>query len=252
MLVAGVALAIYFAFIRFDSEWQKHWKHHLFIGVLNSAIPFFLFSFAAMHIPAGYSAILNSTTPLFAVIMGSIWLGESLTIQKISGIFFGIVGVMLVTKIGADNNSPMFGYAVAACLAAPVCYSLSGIYIKKFMHNVKPMATACVSQLLAGMIMLPATILSPVKGEVTVTIMVYTIVFGVMCSAVAYILYYRLVASNGPTKALTVTFITPVFAMLWAALLLGEPITPRMIAGGFMILLGAGMVIRNQKTAKAA
>lgn len=249
LLIAGIVLVLYFAATRYDAEWKKYWKQYLVIGVINSALPFFLFSFAAMHIPAGYSAILNSSSPLFMSIFAALWLGEALTLQKMAGLMLGMMGVALVTKTGSTNADPMFAAAAAACVFAAMCYGVSGIYIRKYAKGIKPMAIAGASQLIAGILMMPLIAISPVIGEITLKVAMYTIVFAIFCSGIAYILYYKLVADVGPTRALTVTFITPVFAMVWGSVLLGEAITPKMIAGGILILVGAALVLKKSRAA---
>ncbi len=243
VLIAGIALVIYFHAIRFDAEWRTYWKTYLFIGAFNSALPFFLFSFAALHIPASYSVILNSTSPLFSAIFAAFWLGERLTPVKILGLFVGALGVALVVKIGVVATDSMFFWSVSACVLAAICYGFTATYIKKFGGAIKPMAIAGGSQLMAGLLLIPAIPLAPIRGTVTLGVVVGVIVFALVCSAIAYLLYYRLIADLGPTGALTVTFLMPVFGMFWGAIILGESITLPMIAGAAMIILGTGLVL---------
>ncbi len=253
VLIAGVALLGYFKVIKFDPDWHRYWFQYLLIGGVNSALPFFLFSFAALHIPASLSVILNSTAPLFGAIFSAIWLGERLTGLKILGLLIGAAGVALVVKVGAIKTDSMFLWAVAACTFAAICYGLAATYIKRRGNGAKPMGIAGASQLMAGLLLLPVIPFSPVRGSITLPVVVGVLVFSLLCSAIAYLLYYRLIEDLGPTKALTVTFLMPVFGMIWGALLLSETITLGMIGGTALILLGTTLVLgivgaRNVRT----
>jgi drug/metabolite transporter (DMT)-like permease len=247
VLIAGAALAGFFAVTRFKPEWRENWKHFLVIGMVNSGIPFILYSFAALYLPASLEAILNSTAPLFGAVFSAIWLAERLTLRKIAGLALGIAGVALVSSLGGFERSPMSWLALAACLLAPACYGLAGVYIRKRAASVRPMATAGGSQLAAGLVLLPLVFFFPPAGPVTLSVGALTACFALLCSAVAYILYYRLIADVGPTRALTVTFLIPVFAMVWGALFLGERITPSMIGGAAVILAGTWLIAAPRK-----
>ncbi len=243
VLIAGFALLIYFRAIKFDIEWRRHWKQYLLIGGINSAIPFSLLSFAALHIPASLSVILNTTAPMFGAVIAAFWLGERLTLTKLLGLFTGAVGVVLVTNIGTVNTGAMFTWAVSACIVAALCYGLSACYIKKHGRDLKPNGIAAGSQLMAGFLLIPIVPLSPLRGEITPEVIIGMIVFALLCSAVAYLLYFKLIADTGPTKALTVTFLMPMFGMLWGKTLLNESITAGMLAGAALIILGTGLVV---------
>lgn len=245
LIIAGVAMLCYFAVIRFDLNWRANWRQYAIIGIVNSSLPFSLYAFAAKHIPASYSVIFNSTSPLFGAVFSAIWLSDRLTIRKIAGLISGAVGVALVSKVGGAKIDAMFGWSVAACLAAPMCYGLAGIYTKKFAANIKPMAISGGSQVMAGLALLPLALLFPPTGEISTKIVVYTVILAVLCGSIAYVLYYRLVSDVGPTKALSVTFLMPAFGMLWGVLFLHESVTLPMIAGCLMIIAGTFLITRE-------
>ena len=242
--IAGVVLLAYFRLIGFDPAWRQHWRHYAIIGLVNSGVPFSLYSFAALHIPAAYSAIFNSSAPLFGAVFAALWLGERLTLLKAAGLALGIIGVGLTTWRGHSVSSPMFLWAALACLTAAMCYGLAGVYIKKFAQGTKPTAIAGCSQLLAGAFLLPVAATQPVPGPITVGIVANMLGLSVVCSAIAYLLYYRLLADVGPTRALTVTFLIPAFGMLWGVLFLHESITTPMLAGCALIVAGTLLVTR--------
>ena len=244
MLIAGVVLVVYCRAIRFDAELDRYWRQYAVIGSVNSTIPFVLFGFAALHLPASYLAIFNSTTPLFTALLAVPFLGERLTIAKIAGLFAAVGGVALVSKAGPVVPDMWFGAAVAACLGAAVCYAASSIYMKKRAAGAKPLAIAGWSQVFAGLVLLPVVPFAPPLGTVTPLVIANVLGLALVCSSIAYVLYYRLIADVGPTRALTVAFLIPVFGMLWGALFLDETITLPMIAGCALVIGGATAVLR--------
>jgi len=245
VMIAGIALVAWFRITGFDAGLRRHWRHFLVIGVLNSALPFLLFAFAAVHLPASYSAILNAAAPLFSVLLSALWLDERLTAPRIAGLAAGVGGVALVTRAGPVVPDAQFGWAVAACLAGALCYALAGIYIKRRAAGVKPMAIAGWSQVFAAAALLPLTPFAPAPGVVTGTVVVNVLGLALLCSAAAYLLYYRLIADLGPSRAMSVTFLIPLFGMTWSALLLDETITLPMLAGCALIVGGTLLVMRS-------
>jgi len=243
VLIAWAALAIYFRTVGLDMAWWRFWRQYLVIGTFNAALPFFLFAFAALHIPASYSAILNATSPFFGALFAGPWLGEKITLLKSVGFVFGIAGVGLVTGVAADAAGGSTTLAMTACLLAAMSYGFVSVYTKKFAAKVQPRAIAAGSQLMAGLLLLPLTPLAPPPGPVTSFIAVNMILFALLSSGVAFLLYFRLIADIGPTKSLTVTFLMPIFTMIWAALFIGEAITAVMIVGCGLILAGTGLVV---------
>ncbi|MBN8531051.1 MAG: DMT family transporter [Alphaproteobacteria bacterium] len=241
--IAGLALCAYFLVIRLDCEWRRLWKEYLITGMLNTGVPFILFSYAALHIPAAYSAIINATVPLWGAVFTAIWLNEKLTRSKLLGTTLGIIGVGIATGIGSTAIGGQTALALLACTGAAICYGLGGIYIKKFVKGAKPMAMAGASQLFAGLALLPLAIAMPVPGAPTLVTAAQVVTFSLLCSAVAYILYYRLMEDVGPTRTFTVTFLVPVFAMFWGVLLLAEPIHLHMVIGAGIVILGTMLVL---------
>ncbi len=245
LLIAGVVMLVYFRLTRYECEWRQHWRHYVIIGIVNSSIPFLLYAFAALHIPASYSVIFNSTSPLFGAVFSAMWLSERLTRKRVSGLLLGATGVTLVSKVGAAQMDEMFFWAVAACLVAPMCYGLSGVYVKKYAAGVKPMAIAGMSQLVAGLALVPAAIAMPPAGEITGSVVLNMLALALLSGVIGYMLYYRLLADVGATRALTVTFLMPAFGMLWGVLFLGETITASMILGSALIVGGTALIARK-------
>ncbi len=247
VLIAGIALALYLKFTQRDPGWKKNWKRYLVIGMLNSGIPFLLFSFAALHLPASVSVIINSMTPLFGALGAVIWLGEKMSMKLVAGIVLGITGVAIIRGGGNFELTGMATLSMAMCVLATMFYGIGGVYVKLHAHDLGPTEIATGSQLIVGILFLPLIFLSPVRTEITTEIAAILLAFALFCSAVAYLIYYRLLKIIGPTKATTVTFLIPVFGFIWGSLFLNEKITMEMIAGGLIVLSGTYFVVGKKK-----
>lgn len=224
---------------------RQHWKPIFFVGLLNSGIPFVLYSFAVLHISTGLSSILNATVPLFGALVAWAWLGDKPTVSRSVGLAIGFGGVVLLAggqasfKPNASGIAPV--WAVLACLAATTCYALSASFTKKHIPSLPPLVTATGSQLGASLALaLPALWFRP-DHLPSATALWSLITVGVLCTGVAYILYFKLIENAGPARALTVTFLVPVFAIAYGVLLLGESVTAWMVACGAVILVGTAL-----------
>ncbi|MDR7376935.1 drug/metabolite transporter (DMT)-like permease [Rhodoferax ferrireducens] len=224
---------------------RRHWKPVLLIGMLNSGIPFALFSFALLSITTGLSAILNATVPLFGALIAWAWLNDRPNASRSLGLVIGFVGVALLAwdkaSFKPDANGIAPGWAVLACLLASICYGISGSYTKRFLMQVPPMVTATGSQIGATLgLALPALWLWPAhwpSGHAWLAVLV----LGVVCTGLAYILFFRLISNVGPAKTLTVTFVVPVFALFYGAVFLGETLTPWMLGCGLVVVFGTAL-----------
>lgn len=224
---------------------RQHARRILWVGMLNSGIPFACYSFALLHITTGLSSILNATVPLFGALVAWVWLKDRPAGLRVAGLAIGFAGVLMLAsgqasfKPGASGMAS--GWAVLACLTATFCYALAASYTKKHLQGIPPLVTAAGSQLGATLgLALPALWFLP-KHMPSPTAWLALGVVAVVCTGVAYILYFRLIETAGPAKALTVTFLVPVFAIAYGVVLLGEQITWAMVGWGGVILLGTGL-----------
>ncbi|HEV2611135.1 MAG TPA: DMT family transporter [Noviherbaspirillum sp.] len=241
--VAGAAMLLFILARGKSMHFGTSWRQYLILGTLNSALPFALFSYAALTLPAGYSAILNATSPLWGALVGAAVLGETLTARKIAGLLIGIAGVAFLVRLGPAQFSPQVLVAAGACVIAALCYGIAGAYSKKASAGIAPPQMATGSQLGAALVLLPFLPLSPVRGEVTPLVIVIALVLALLCSAVAYFIYFRLIADLGPTKALTVTFLIPLFALIWGAVFLGEAVNLNTLIGCALVVLATWLVV---------
>ncbi|RJG04889.1 DMT family transporter [Noviherbaspirillum cavernae] len=241
--LAGVAMLLFMAATGRAMHFGTNWKQYLVLGTLNSALPFALFSYAALTLPAGYSAIVNATTPLWGALIGAAVLGEKLTARKIAGLIIGIVGVAFLVRLGPARFSQEVLIAALACIGAAMCYGIAGVYSKKTSISIAPPQMATGSQLGAALVLLPFLPLSPIRGDITLYIALVACALALLCSAVAYFIYFRLIADIGPTKALTVTFLIPLFALLWGALFLHEAVNLNTLIGCALVVLATWLVV---------
>lgn len=242
-LIAGVALAAYFAVTRFNPEYRRWGRHYVIVGILSSAVPFLLWAYAALSLTAGLLSVLNATSPMWGAVCSAVILGERLNMRRVTGLVIGVVGVALVTRPGSGDT---FSHvAVGAAVIAAFCYSLIATYIKRWASDVPSRGMAVGSQLAAGTLLIPFIPLWPPAGAATPAVVGSILALGLVCSALAYILYFRLIADIGATGALTVTYLIPVFGVLWGVLFLGEPLSLQMLAGGALVILGTVFVLRN-------
>lgn len=220
---------------------KRHWRPVLLAGVINSAIPFALFSWAVMHIATGLSSILNATAPLFAALVAWMWLGDRINRLRWVGLAVGFIGVALLAwraPAGVGVKTPMAGWAIAACLLAPAFYGLSASYARRYLTGIPPLATATGSQLGAAIgLALPTVLLWPTRMP-GLHAWLAIAAMAIFCTAIAYILYFRLIERAGPSRAMAVTFIAPVFAVVYGAIFLGESITPWMVGCALVVVCG--------------
>jgi drug/metabolite transporter (DMT)-like permease len=214
------------------------------VGCINSALPFSLLAFAATSLPAGFTSILNATAPLFGTVVAAVWFNERLMSRQILGFVLGFAGVIVLIGWQPVAVTPAFGIAVGAGLMAALLYAIAAPYIKQQLSGVPPLVIATMSQLSAAIGLLPALPLTMPKNVPTPGVMLSVLALALGSTAVAYLLYFRLIQSIGSTQALTVAYLIPVFAMIWGMLFLQEPITISMVVGGGLILGGTAIANR--------
>jgi len=242
-LIGGVALAAWFALSGFDPEWRRWWRQYLLVAVFSSALPFVLWAYAALTVTAGLLSVLNATSPMWGALCSAVLLRERLRPRRIAGLAIGIAGVVLVTR--PTGGSELHLPAIAAALAAAFSYGLIATYIKGWASNVPSRGLAVGTQLAAGLLLIPFIPLWPPQAAPTPLVTVSILALGLVCGAIAYLLYFRLIADIGATGALTVTYLIPVFGVLWGALFLGEAISAPMLAGAALVVLGTVFVLKN-------
>jgi drug/metabolite transporter (DMT)-like permease len=224
---------------------RKHWGAIGVVGILNSALPFALFAFALTTITTGLSAILNATVPLFGALVAWLWLNDRPTTLRALGLAIGFAGVAMLAWDSAsfkpDTGGLSSGWAVLACLAATLCYGIAATATKRYLTGLPALVTAAGSQLGAVLVLFVPALWSWPPATPSGRAWLALLVVGVVCTGVAYILYFRLIEETGPARALTVTFVLPVFAVLYGALFLREAVTPWMLLCAAVIVVGTAL-----------
>ena len=247
LLSASAFLFIVYRFQNYKINWKKNYKLFIVLGIGNSAIPFTLYAYAALYLPASISVILNSTAPMFGAIFGYIIIKESLSYKKIIGLAFGTLGVGVISSITLIDGTLESYLSVIACILAASLYGVSGVITKKYASDIEAKELTFGSITIAGIILLPFIIFSPISGTVTLSLVGVLIIFGILCTAIAYLIYYLLIKELGAVKALTVTYLMPVFGIFWAYVYLNEEISSSVYLGLIIILLGIYLVSSKKK-----
>jgi len=224
---------------------RQHWKASFVIGILNSGLPFALFCFALLTINSGLAAVLNATVPMFGALVAWAWFGERPSGSRIVGLVIGFTGVAMLASRSAGLHADASGYgatwAVLACLGACLCYGVAASATRRHLGGVPALATATGSQLGATLFLaLPALWFWPEKMP-SLRAWLALVVLGVACTGLAYILFFRLIERAGPARALTVTFLVPVFAVFYGTVFLGEHITQWMLVCAAVIVCGVAL-----------
>jgi len=241
--LAGLVLLLYALATHRELAIRRYWREYLVIGAINSALPFVLISTASLRLPASLAAILNATTPLFGAVFAYLWLDEPLTRRKIGGLVLGFGGVAVLAGWGPLAPTRAVMLSACASLLGAASYGLASVYTKAKASGAPLFGMATVSQLAAAVLLLPITPFAPPYSQPTAGIILAVSVLAVFCTALAYLLYFRLVLDVGPLRAITVTFLVPIFATVWGALFLKESVTASMILGCALILGGTALIL---------
>lgn len=210
--LAAVFLMIVAMFLHKPLNLRQHWRHYLVLGIFNAALPFILFGFAALTLTASALSILNATTTIWGAVIGAVWSRQPLSGRTVLGLGLGVAGVGLI--VGFDHWGAQPGAGIA---------------------------NAHGSIWAASLFIVPALPFASVTTAPGTGVMLAVIALGVVCAGVAFLLYFRLVRDIGGTSTLTVTFLIPVFGILWGHLFLGEAVTQSMIAGSLIVIFGTAL-----------
>ena len=221
-----------------------HWRAAMSAGLLNAGIPFACYAYALMHINTGLTSILNATTPLFGALIAWFWLGDKLNATRAVGLALGFTGVVLLASDvpgGISFKAGGSGLAVAACLVATFCYGISGSFTKRYLQNVPSLVTTTGSLWGASLgLGIPALLTWPDQAP-SMHAWAALGIAGLLCTALAYVLFFRLMTRTGPARAMTVTYLIPVFANLLGVIFLDEVVTHWMMGCAVVIVAGTAL-----------
>ena len=241
VLFAALFLAVVGAALRKPLDLRRNARHYLVLGLFNSALPFLLFASAARTLSASLLSILNATAPIWGAVIGAVWTRSALSARSLLGLALGVAGVALLVGFDPDALRDGAPLAIVLGLGATFSYGVATNYAKSA-RQVEPFANAHGSMWAATLLVAPALPFAPPSALPTATIALAVLALGVVCSGIAYLLYFRLIADIGAASALTVTFLVPVFGVLWGHLILGEPLGWNTLAGALVVIVGTALV----------
>ncbi|CAB3804510.1 hypothetical protein LMG28688_05995 [Paraburkholderia caffeinitolerans] len=217
------------------------------VGILNSAAPFCLFAWAELTLSAGVTSVINATTPLFGAVVAYLWLKDRLSGSRIAGLVIGFAGVLalvwdqIATRAGDGASTSATVLAAGAALCAAALYGVAASFTKRHLTGVDPLTVAAGTMTAATVVLTPFALATWPHAAVSLHAWGAALCLGVACTGVAYLLFFRLIAAIGPARTITVTFVIPVFGILWGALFLGERVSVGMIEACVAILAGTSL-----------
>lgn len=242
--IAALGLLLYAVALHNLPAFRPRWRQFLILGILNNVIPFVLLANATINLNASIAAILNATTPLFTAMVASLWLGAAFTRRIGVGILLGLLGVAVLMGWSPLPLTDQTIWATLQALIATFSYGMAAVYARKTFPGVAPLHTA-IGQLCGSTVVL-LTLAAPrlptalPANNVTLAV----ILLALLCTSLAYLIYFHLIASAGATQAATVTFLIPFFSVLWGVIFLGEPLNAGMFAGLALILAAVWLVLK--------
>jgi drug/metabolite transporter (DMT)-like permease len=217
----------------------------LFIGVTNSAIPFALYSYSALLVSSGFNSIVNATTAMWTSVIAALWFSERLNRYRWVGVFIGFSGVVLLfwdkAALAPGKTSTDLVLAVCAGLLATICYGFSANWSKKYLQGVPSMVVATGSQMGATIVLAPLAWWFAPALLPSVSAWGSVIALGVLCSGIAYMIYFALMARVGAIRTSMVTYVIPIFGIFWGWALLKETVSLQMLFAMAVTVLGTAM-----------
>lgn len=251
VLIAAALLLAWMAARGELGAFRGRWRQLFMIGAINTAVPFALFAYATRTVPAGFAAVLNATVPLWGALIGRVVFREKLGIDRGVGLFVGFIGVVILVapKLSVGGET----LAIAAALTGSSLYALSAHLTRRLLPGMSSLAISGGS-LLASVVLLaiPTLLLRPTAMP-SAAAWGSVLALAVGGTALGYVLYFRLLANAGPTSAMAVTYLIPLFGMVWGWLFLDEAATATMLMGCGFVLAGVAVatgIVRNWMPAR--
>lgn len=241
VILAGITLLIYARMTGHTLNLRENWLKFLILGALNAAIPFTLIAFGSLNLPASTSSLLNTTTPLFTALLSVPFLGDQLTPRRILGLMTGMVGVAIVVGWSQFDLTTVVVLAIVSALGGALFYGFGTVYSKRAFKGVPALTMATGQQLGAAVALLPLALLN-LPRTMTFDALIPALILALLCTAVAYLLYFTLIKNVGATNTSTVTLIVPMFGILWGVVILGEQITLGTLGGFAVIVVGLMLI----------
>ena len=222
---------------------RSQWHKLLFIAFFNSALPFLMIAYAIQFINAGTGAILNTTAPLWGAVIASLFFRDHLSKSRTIGLAIGFLGVIYLMWGRASFGGDGLALPIIAAMVGTISYGIAANYLKQYCQGWHPLMITFWSLLISSLILFVPTIFNWPQNPIPGIAWLGIVGLGIFSTAIAYLLFFRLAERTSPSTAMTVTFLVPLFSMLWGEIFLGEEVTTRMIIGAVIVLIGTALAI---------
>lgn len=241
--VAALVLAPILVVSSQRDELRKRWREFLILGFTAASFPFCMLALATMSLEAGFTSLLNATTPICTAIVGVLWYGSRFRKAQYAGLFIGLLGVAVLSYDRMSFKEGGDGWAIIAALIAPISYGMAGNYTRHQFQDLPPKFVAAGSTFAATLLILPLGIWSWPESNPSSKSWICALLLAVLCTAIAYLLFFKIISSASAMATSTVTFLVPISAIVWGFLALDERLTPQVVAGMLITFFGTALVI---------
>lgn len=239
--LATITLTILMRLLRQPWNWQQ-WRTLAVIGGLSVAMPFVLFAWAGLRLPAGYSALINTTAVIFGMFASARMGEDTITTRKVVGCVCGFAGVAFIVSLGPVQLTPQVALAVLACVVASACYGFSAPITKQAVGHMQPLQIAAGLHALALPMLIPGAVYSLPQAHFSLHALLAVLVMGVATSGLAYWAHLRILRHVTPVAAMSPIFMVPIFGVLWGHLFLGEELGSGLVIGGSLVLVASALI----------
>ena len=246
LLLAGALFLPFLLQKKYLAYFKSHFSGILILGIFSNAFPFTMFSYASLGATSNMLGILNGTTAFMTMVVAYFWLKESITPKQIFGIILGFLGILVL--VNPANGSATLG-ASGFALVGALSYSFSGVYIQKYQLNANKFVLIGWAMLFGGLFLIPLSFFNLPDQIPDNNAIAALLWLGIVSTGIAYLGYIRLIEQIGAVRTSTVTYLLPVFSIIWGSIFLQEKIT-WIIFGGFIFVM-IGMYFANNKNTKA-
>jgi drug/metabolite transporter (DMT)-like permease len=234
------------------ADLRHRWTSYAALGFLNAAAPFTLIAVGELYLPASYSSILNATAPLFGTVLGAAFFAQRIPRIGAVGLGVGLAGVILLVGVAPFALTTPVLLAVVITLLAALSYGAAALYIKHTFTGTTPTQLAFGQLLAAAVLLVPLAAWEAPSAHFTEAALESVLGIVVLSTVLAYTIYFRILLKVGPTEALSVTYLMPIFGVLWGYLLLAEAIGWGIVLGVITILAGVALVTWPRARSAAA
>ena len=240
LLIAGL---VFMPFLLRESKRQlfkPYFPSILIIAIVSNAVPFSMFAYASLGATSNMLGILNGTTAFLTTVIAYFWLKEFVTSKQIIGLILGFIGVLIL--VNPSNGSTTFIASMCAMIGS-LCYAFNAVYLQKYHSNSDKIVLIGWSMLFGGLFMIPLASLNLPNAMPDINSILALLWLAVISTGLGYLAYVRLIDKIGAVKTATLTYLLPVFSIIWGAIFLQEKIT-LIILGGFIFVM-MGMYFAN-------